>query len=54
MYDIKKAYECAIELMHIDVTKNGYVKQFEELYNKYGVDLVNSVREDFRGCKLGI
>lgn len=54
MYDIKIMYECAIELMKIDVEKSGYVKQFEDLYNKYGVDIVNSVREDFRGCKLGI
>lgn len=47
MENIKKMYECAIELSKIDVTKRGYIKQFEDLYNKYGVDIVNSVREDF-------
>lgn len=54
MDNIKTMYECAIELMKIDVTKSGYVKQFEDLYSKYGVDIVNSVRSDFRGSRLGI
>jgi len=54
MRDINKSYECAVELMKIDVTKEGYTKQFKELYNKYGIDLVNAVRSDFRGCKLGV
>lgn len=54
MNNIEKLYQCAIELMKIDATKSGYTEQFKRLYNKYGVDIVNSVREDFRGCKLGI
>jgi len=54
MNEIEKMYICAMELMKIDVTKTGYTEQFKKLYDKYGVDMVNSVREDFRGCKFGI
>lgn len=42
----EKIKECIVELEKIDISKKGYTKQFQDLYSKYGVDVVNAAREN--------